>query len=386
MLLNLLRKTNRPGDTATAANAATRRDWRPVKQAGAETFLLISLVFFALTVIVTRLYLQLTGYPQIGDKVFHISHLLWGGLFLLISVFLTLLVANRWVQYVAAVLSGIGVGLFIDEVGKFITQSNDYFFPLAFPIIYAFLLIGVWLYLEIRRPAVRNARTLLYHALEKLERVLDNDFPDRERAELTAWLQTAALLAVNANQRDLAQELLDFINTPNLELVRAPGLLERLQVRGEALLTHNVTRRALRLILVVGWALIGLRAFGQLLTLALLATGGLAQIRSMFGDIIIMNGKSAYLVHNTSLLFFQYLVGIVAGSFSFLGALWLIIGREQRGVRMGMLGLVLSLSVLNLLSFYFNQIDAIGGAVLEFLLFLVALLYRRWYVTHDGSS
>jgi hypothetical protein len=31
--------------------------------------------------------------------------------------------------------------LFVDEVGKFITQKNDYFFPLAAPIVYASLLL-----------------------------------------------------------------------------------------------------------------------------------------------------------------------------------------------------------------------------------------------------
>ena len=47
-----------------------------------------------------------------------------------------LLFANRWALGTSAVLAGIGVGLFIDEVGKFLTQTNDYFFPPAAPIIY----------------------------------------------------------------------------------------------------------------------------------------------------------------------------------------------------------------------------------------------------------
>jgi hypothetical protein len=44
-------------------------------------------------------------------------------------------------------ISGVGVGRFIDEVGKFNTQNNDYFFPTVAPIIYAFFLTSVLIYI-----------------------------------------------------------------------------------------------------------------------------------------------------------------------------------------------------------------------------------------------
>ncbi len=100
----------------------------PVKRPFAETYILISLTAFALTVVITRVFLQLAGYPQVGNSVLHIAHAIWGGLLLFVAVLVTLLLANRWAVTASAVLSGIGVGLFIDEVGKFITQKNDYFF------------------------------------------------------------------------------------------------------------------------------------------------------------------------------------------------------------------------------------------------------------------
>ncbi|HVY54901.1 MAG TPA: hypothetical protein VHC46_04005, partial [Thermodesulfobacteriota bacterium] len=33
-----------------------------------------------------RLFLHLTGYPQIGNSTLHIAHLLWGGLLMLVSI------------------------------------------------------------------------------------------------------------------------------------------------------------------------------------------------------------------------------------------------------------------------------------------------------------
>jgi len=104
--------------------AAVRRD-------RAESYILTSLVAFAVTVIATRVFLELTGYPQIGNSVLHFAHALWGGLLLIVAVFLPLAYANRWAIQASAVLGGVGIGLFIDEVGKFITQANDYFFPPA---------------------------------------------------------------------------------------------------------------------------------------------------------------------------------------------------------------------------------------------------------------
>src|SRR6476619_4503640 len=118
---------------------------QPVRRAGARQHVLVTLLSFASSVILTRLFLQLTGYPQLGGGTLHIAHVLWCGLLLFAASILPLVFANRWVYTLTALLSGAGVGLFIDEVGKFITQGNDYFFPAAAPVIYASFLLTVLL-------------------------------------------------------------------------------------------------------------------------------------------------------------------------------------------------------------------------------------------------
>ena len=62
-----------------------------VKRNQAESYLLISLVAFAVTVIGVRVFLEATGYPQIGNSVLHIAHAIWGGLLLFVAVLLPLL-------------------------------------------------------------------------------------------------------------------------------------------------------------------------------------------------------------------------------------------------------------------------------------------------------
>jgi hypothetical protein len=88
------------------------------------------------TVLVTRAILALLGYPKVGNGSLHIAHALWGGLLMLLAVGTALFLSGRTARAVAALLGGVGLGLFVDEVGKFITQNNDYFFRPAVGIIY----------------------------------------------------------------------------------------------------------------------------------------------------------------------------------------------------------------------------------------------------------
>ena len=116
----------------------SRRDLGP-------QYLLITIASFAVTVAATRWYLELTGYPTIGGGELHVAHALWGGLALVAAALLPLLWVGHRSLVLSALLAGIGVGLFIDEVGKFLTTTNDYFFAPAAPIIYGSILLLVLL-------------------------------------------------------------------------------------------------------------------------------------------------------------------------------------------------------------------------------------------------
>ena len=200
----------------------------PVRRPGADNYLLITLLSFALSVTVTRLFLFLTGYPQLGGGTLHIAHVLWGGLLLFIAAMLPLIFANRWVYQVVAALSGVGVGLFIDEVGKFITATNDYFYPAAAPIIYGFFLLTVLLYFQIRRRRRVDARGELYYALAELTEAIDQDLDTVEKQHIEQRLNKIKDSAAQPFQMQLAQDLLDFLHSDRLVVIEhRPGLLER---------------------------------------------------------------------------------------------------------------------------------------------------------------
>ena len=192
--------------------AGVRRVRSPVRRQRAERYLLVMLLAFAASVGLTRFFLEVTGYPQLGGGGLHIAHVLWGGLILFAAAIAPLLWSNRWVYPVGALLAGIGVGLFIDEVGKFITQTNDYFFAAAAPIVYAFFLMTVLLYLRVRKPGRRDLRAELYHVFDGLQEWLDHDLDRKERAGLRNDLSWIAAQSHQPGWSRLGQVLLDFLD------------------------------------------------------------------------------------------------------------------------------------------------------------------------------
>jgi hypothetical protein len=97
------------------------------------------LVSAVATVLVVRGFLAAAGYPQIGGGGLHVAHVLWGGVLMVMGLVLLLSFAGPVIRPVAAVVSGVGIGLFIDEIGKFVTSDNNYFYRPAAALMYVFV-------------------------------------------------------------------------------------------------------------------------------------------------------------------------------------------------------------------------------------------------------
>ncbi len=359
-------------------NPLVSRIRKPVRRTGAENYLLFTLLSFGFSVGLTRLFLELTGYPQLGNSELHIAHVLWGGLLLFIAALLPLIFANRWVYQAGAVLAGAGVGLFIDEVGKFITQANDYFYPPAAPIIYAFFLLTVLLYLRVRRPPTRDARSELYRALDELEEVLDHDLDPEELAALQARLAYIEEQAETANLSRLASHLIEFLSAEHLDI--AP-IEHSWWDRWQAGLTRFEARWALRgrVKAVLTGALGGL-SFFALLKLGRLALAAMDPVRlELLAAEMVLAGRiasAAGLGWFSARMALEGAVGLILS----LATLFLLIGHDRRGVRLGYLGLLLSLTTVNLLVFFYEQFSTITAATFQFLSLLGLVYYRRRFL------
>jgi hypothetical protein len=135
-------------------------------------------------IVVIRIFLEATGYPQLGGGGLHIAHVLWGGLGMLVAIVLLLLYTTSTTRLVAAVAGGAGFGAFVDELGKFVTSDNDYFFKPTAAILYALFVVLFLATREIRRFRGLSPEEYLVNSVEFAERLASGTLTaeDRDRA------------------------------------------------------------------------------------------------------------------------------------------------------------------------------------------------------------
>ena len=297
-----------------------------------------------------------------------------GGLLLFLAVLALLLFANPWVYPLGAALGGVGVGLFMDEVGKFITQSNDYFYPWAAPIIYTFFLLTVMIYLRVNRQRQQDARTEMYHALDLLAEVLDHDLEPSEHAELIQHLSQVEKSSDNPDLSRLSALLLEFVSERDLHLApEHPEAWQRVTQWLKSIEERWFNRIQMKWGIAIGIGVLGvisliqlgmvvrIQQFPDALSKALLDLISAGQVKGLQGA----RWFAAYASEQGSI-----------GLLQLASAILLVIGKERSGISFGYLGLLIELTAANLLAFYFDQFSTIFSAVMRLALLLVVMRYR----------
>jgi hypothetical protein len=348
---------------------------RPVASANAERNLGLLVVSFGVTVVVTRLFLVLSGYPQVGGTTYHIAHALWGGLLLIIGSMLPLVWANRWILTLSAMCSGVGVGLFIDEVGKYITTKNDYFFPLAAPIIYVAFLAVLFVARAVSRPRRYDARGQTYFVLNGLTKVADGAVQESTKVDLMNRLDE---IEGSADRRpdlaDLANCLRPYVAslTPTTKPELHPHLARLIEVAGrvERILLPRFVHR---LLLIIGSLIVGLFSMIGLLVFLALASND-PENKVVIDDRTVPPGT-----HPPALMIAaagETVVGVLLVS----AAVLLMLGRDRKGVAALRAGVIFGLAAVNVVLGYVDAELVLTVVLFELVGLALAQRYRTRFL------
>lgn len=352
-----------------------RRIGRHVRRSGSDKYFLLMLVSFAISVTFTRAFLNLTGFPQVGNQEFHFAHVLWGGLVLFFASIIPLLFANRWVYPLGAILSGVGVGLFIDEVGKFITQTNNYFYPPAAPIIYGFFLLTVFLYSQLKRKPTHDDRTELYHALDLLEEVLEHELDHEERADLVASLERVKSTTTDDDYRHLAEELLHFLSSSRFNSgEKVLFISDHVRLFINRAKSRWISNRVLHYFCAMSLLLLG--TYTMIFPFRVfVSTRSPAHLVELIQPLI-----QSQLVRSTvGMDWFAARLALEAsvGTLLIVSGVLLLFRKLIRGLSLAYFSLLLEFTTVDLLIFYYDQFSTVVFVTIQLIVFIAITAYQQ---------
>ncbi len=190
-----------------------------------------------------RLFLNLTHYPTIGGDFFHISHMLWGGLLMFIAMGMMLIFLDNELKRISAIIGGLGFGTFIDEIGKFITSDNNYFYKPSFALMYmTFVLIYLMLHLMNRKKEF-SKKEYLINSIEIMKDAVMNDLDIHEKQKALLYLSRSNPDSPISHTLEKLYSQLDTIHPPE------PSFFRTIQIEAktfyEGLINKQWFRRGL---------------------------------------------------------------------------------------------------------------------------------------------
>ncbi len=332
------------------------------------------IISFVITLLGIRLFLELTGYPQIGGGDLHIAHAIWGGLFLMVASLLALIFRNKSLLTLSSVLTGVGWAFFIDELGKFITADNDYFFRPAAPLIYLTFLCLWYVTTYLYRGRGNDGHARIYHILDRFEEVIESSVDPDDLLAMRQELQQLGEEQQDGVSDELARALLHFLESEDIPTREAqPSAWARLWLRArQAIDRWLLSPPAIRTVFPVGLAVYGaLLAGGVLLQLLPFLQPDWAAIFHAGLDVSPFSSSANAMLFGALNVLRLVVAGLLLASARRIQL------RQPAGWRTAHSALVLAIVAADLLSFYFSQFSAAILTVLDVaLLGWVNLLQR----------
>lgn len=304
----------------------------------------------------------------------HFAHVLWGGLIWFAGSLFPLIFANHRALDFSAVLTGIGVGLFIDEVGKFITQTNDYFYPAAAPIIYSFFLITLFIFSLIRKQGKLTPREKLYRALEQFEEVLEGDLSDVERDRLIKDFSDISNQESASDMQRLAKYFRRILEDKHQPvIIHQPDLFDKVNAWWLGTKGKLFNEKKKPEWLFATWLSFGLVSILHP-TISFFAARLGFTLPGFWNELIQVRLEPFLGIGLVER--FRLAGEAVIGALLVFSAAAGFIGAKKLSANVAYISLLLLIVLVNLLVFFFDQFSAILFTTIQFVLFFLTWQYR----------
>ena len=321
----------------------------------AEVFLVCAVA----SILVIRIFLHLTGYPQIGNSTLHIAHMLWGGLLMLIALIMLFSFIGKRTELWAAILGGVGFGTFIDEVGKFVTSDNNYFFEPSVAIMYIIFVLIVLALHMIKTGWSYTRKEYLVNAIRGLEEVALNNLDSEEKREVLHYLSRSD------PDEPLTKALMKLVTNTQTVPPADPGLYSRIKTT----LSNFYTRIA-----GSGYFKAGITIFFIAKLIITLSYVALFTVFIGFGWDKLLNikffGHAAESAQNLTFIDkAEILSSLLSGVFVLLGVYFIRKSRLQ-AYRMFERSVLVSILLTSVFIFYKEQFTALAGLSFSILILI----------------
>jgi hypothetical protein len=291
-----------------------------------------------------------------------------GGLLMLFALVLLVAFYGRFARQMGAFLGGVGFGTFIDELGKFVTRDNDYFYRPTIALIYIVFVLTYLLIRHLSQTSQASPEVYLVNALQEMENVVvaDLDPAERERAlEFLAHADPASPLT-RAMRR----------------MLRRSDLVEPAPPNRFAQLRRAASRHYTRLAERPGFARAVAIFFAAQLVIMLMH--GLALLLRSQLTVPLISGLPPLSRLEAGFSWIDYLQ-LATGAFSAVlilsGIGRILLGQRVRALRLFRYAVIASVVLIQPFMFYYHQWFALAMLVYNLLL-LRALNYA---INHEAA-
>jgi len=341
-----------------------------IKREDASESVLTVMIWAIFSLILVRIYLKLTGYPMLGRGAWHISHALFGGLIMTIGTMIGFTVQGKRVKKIAAGVFGFGLGWFIDEIGKYLTKDYNYFFRPAVLIIYIFFIVLFLIYRYLERSMAKSNEWLYQSVINQMKGIDGESLPKSTKKAMVKKLERI-LGSKDKRYQLMAAGMLPIIKKMKVYKDKKAGGVGA-WMKGMFKVSYNKFFKR-KLVLWGLWAYSIYFSVTKIVDILMIGTSKqkMMMVQRFYEDFNFFGKSDIYMI------VFEIAFELVASVFFLMGARYFWSKKRLRGIRFFKYGLYVSIFLVSICQFYFEQLGGLYEVMISIILLSALDQYQK---------